>query len=391
MKQNRKTQRRRPAQGERRRAMATAPAGSTGRDRLVLAAETPTEFIALLRRIQKASGLTPGQVAAYTGIPRSTAYHFISPKNTALPSNGAQVEAFLRGCRLSEDQIQAVLRIWTKLSGLPIAPAPRASLETSSQVPEVRLRRDGRSDAEMSLAAENYIQEVMRGPRIQWVGPDFGGAGARMPVDVPTVERQGGNINIVYTIGDKQGTLSARTLPRTGRFRRDVLVLMVVALYPVAATMFLGPPRTATMYTVFFTLALIGLLVGVFPWWGKLPATVAPQRFTVSALLGAGAGLLTWHAIGLAFIGLLTGFIIFAAAPMWFATMEATWTAPFISTRAIVTIVVAAWFGIITGGLIITTGGAPAGAILAGALALAAVLMETAARTMPLRETAAMH
>lgn len=83
-------------------------------DELTLA--TVPEFVAMLRLVLKKSGLTAGQVAAKTSIARSSAYNLVSATRTGLPVDPVQVRLFVRGCGLRQDQIDAVMRAWTRLS-----------------------------------------------------------------------------------------------------------------------------------------------------------------------------------------------------------------------------------------------------------------------------------
>ncbi|MFJ6674995.1 helix-turn-helix domain-containing protein [Actinosynnema sp. NPDC091369] len=93
-----------------------------------LAAGTPAEFISLLRRIQVRSGLTPAEVAARGGIPRSTAYRFVNDqKNTSLPTKMEQVRAFAVACGLPDAQVEKVMVVWCELQGAPVAASPPAT------------------------------------------------------------------------------------------------------------------------------------------------------------------------------------------------------------------------------------------------------------------------
>ncbi|WP_367127380.1 helix-turn-helix domain-containing protein [Saccharothrix sp. HUAS TT1] len=83
-----------------------------------LEASTPAAFIALLRRVQVRSGLTPAEVSVRAGIPRSTAYRFVNDqKNTSLPTKMEQVRAFVAACGLPEPQVERVVVLWCELQG----------------------------------------------------------------------------------------------------------------------------------------------------------------------------------------------------------------------------------------------------------------------------------
>ncbi|MET8848465.1 hypothetical protein [Amycolatopsis sp. NPDC004625] len=83
---------------------------------LELNAETEAEFMQLMRDMLTASNRTAGKVAAYAKLPRSTAYHFVSPKNTRLPKDREQVKAFAQACRLNPIQVNRVLWLWDRLN-----------------------------------------------------------------------------------------------------------------------------------------------------------------------------------------------------------------------------------------------------------------------------------
>ncbi|QVI19673.1 hypothetical protein KHQ06_25370 [Nocardia tengchongensis] len=78
-------------------------------------AHTVEEFLALLRHILQQSGCPASKVALKAGLPRSTAYHFVSQKNTVLPKYERQVRMFATGCGLSPEQIDQVCRNWLAL------------------------------------------------------------------------------------------------------------------------------------------------------------------------------------------------------------------------------------------------------------------------------------
>ncbi|WP_033443039.1 hypothetical protein [Saccharothrix sp. NRRL B-16314] len=83
-----------------------------------LKAGSASEFISLLRRIQVRSGLTPAEIAARGGIPRSTAYRFVNDqKNSSLPAKMDQVRAFAATCGLPEPQVEKVVVLWCELQG----------------------------------------------------------------------------------------------------------------------------------------------------------------------------------------------------------------------------------------------------------------------------------
>ncbi|AFT99690.1 hypothetical protein AW168_11765 [Nocardia brasiliensis] len=103
-------------------------------DALELEAETPEEFLAILRAAHTASGLTPGQLSSYTDISRSTVYNWLRPGYTALPRNRVQVEAIFRYCKLTPDQLLRVLALWERLDEARAKPTPPAPKKVKPQV-----------------------------------------------------------------------------------------------------------------------------------------------------------------------------------------------------------------------------------------------------------------
>lgn len=117
--------------GRRRTTRQTNAAARTPKGELDLAADSPSQFMAMLRRMREWSGRTAGQIALYGQLPRSTAYRFVSPKNCTLPISADQVEAFALGCRLDPDQVTRVLQIWSRLSGTTDVYDQRAAVDIS--------------------------------------------------------------------------------------------------------------------------------------------------------------------------------------------------------------------------------------------------------------------
>ncbi|SDC73738.1 hypothetical protein [Actinokineospora iranica] len=102
--------------------MSTSPAVASEPDGdLTITAADETGFMALMRAMLAHSGLTAGQVAMYAKLPRSTAYRFVSEKNTTLPKHAHQVRAFARGCRLRPEQVEQVMMLWANLREMSTA------------------------------------------------------------------------------------------------------------------------------------------------------------------------------------------------------------------------------------------------------------------------------
>ncbi|WP_433734850.1 serine/threonine-protein kinase (plasmid) [Nocardia sp. CA-129566] len=90
------------------------------------------DFMEMLRRLQQASGRNPGQISKYAELPRSTAYHFASSTNHSLPRKAEQLEKFCRGCKLTPEEIDQVMRNWARLGGAGgAAVQPKSSAVTA--------------------------------------------------------------------------------------------------------------------------------------------------------------------------------------------------------------------------------------------------------------------
>ncbi|MFI6309907.1 hypothetical protein ACIBEK_07225 [Nocardia fusca] len=94
------------------------------------------EFLALLRQMAQQSTRSKGQIAAFADIPRSTAYNFMSPANTALPSNPDQVRKYAKACGLEEPQIEQLMRSWKRLDTTRSRSATAEILHPTPLAPE---------------------------------------------------------------------------------------------------------------------------------------------------------------------------------------------------------------------------------------------------------------
>lgn len=97
----------------------------------VLRAETPVEFRELLNRIRELAGLTNGQIAAKTKIPRSQAYSLTDTNRTTLPRKPEQVREFVGACKLSPIQVGLVMSIWEQIDNHV---RDKAAIRTSDSV-----------------------------------------------------------------------------------------------------------------------------------------------------------------------------------------------------------------------------------------------------------------
>lgn len=145
------------------------------KDELVIAAKTEAEFTALLRDILRRSGRTAGQVARFANLPRSTAYHFVSERNTSLPKDPDRVRAFAWACKLTADEVDKLLDLWVKLH------------QRSTGAIELAAGRDVVYDAELvhDTAADPIEHSVVN----RLIGPHYPGEPGRVTFH--------GDVNIV--------------------------------------------------------------------------------------------------------------------------------------------------------------------------------------------------
>lgn len=358
-----------------------------------LTASTAAEFMAMLRRILHSSKMTAGQVSALTKLPRSTTYRFVDPNNTTLPARPEQVERFVRACGLRDDQVVRVMRTWHQLKGTA-EPADDADQDTVV-VPEVEVfQRDPEIDEEnfqfvrrrpvrtdrtrtrnetLETSSYNDLQSVI-GELWSWSEADRKRSrknGAQAP-----------NIIVLNNPPGPSRPIGQRAPVRSWAFRRQVLGLLAMVLQPLILREIFGPPQqTILLHVLTFALAVVAL--ALLPQLGRPSVVPSSARLAIAAAVGGTAAGLAWWATAWPVLALMSGLLVFMAVPMWLAVMDKLWAGLFTSSRGIFAVVLAAWFGVLTGVFLATTHGFVAGAALGGALTAAGVLMETAARIMP--------
>lgn len=112
------------------------------------------EFLALLREMAQQSTRSKGQIAAFADIPRSTAYSFMSPSNTALPSNPDQVRKYAKACGLEEPQIEQLMRSWKRLDTIRSRSATAETLHPTLLTPQDTTQQSGPSLADILDAGD---------------------------------------------------------------------------------------------------------------------------------------------------------------------------------------------------------------------------------------------
>ncbi|MBF6138265.1 hypothetical protein IU501_35420 [Nocardia otitidiscaviarum] len=378
-----------------------------------LEANTATEFMAMLRQILHASKMSAGQVSTLAKLPRSTAYRFVDPKNTTLPSRPEQVERFVRACRLRDDQIARVMRIWHKLKGTP-EPDGDGEQDTTTVAshhkdgtlahipgfswdpPSEGMHYDPQAGKTQRLVARGLSRsDYMRARHI--------GMTSLFDPDVPTRELRQLLNELTWSTADAKRSKGTPVPPNvivinhsreparliageqapvwSWPFRRQVLVLLAMAVLPMVLRGIFGPPeQTILVHVLTFALAAIALVL--LSQLGRTGVAPCPARLAVAAGIGGTAAGLAWWATDWPFLALASGFLVFMAVPMWLAVMDGRWTGLFTSSRGVFAVVLAIWFATLTGVFLTTANGLIA-ATLGGVLTGAGVLMEAATRIMP--------
>ncbi|WP_169815266.1 hypothetical protein [Nocardia vulneris] len=367
---------------------------------LELSAGTVEEFMAMLRNILHKSGMTAGKVAKLAKIPRSTAYRFADRTNITLPARVEQVERFVRACRLRDDQITRVLRTWHELNGTLEEAAVEPSTDTAEadrhQLQLVHpdepspAPRSGRYNATQetlffddldspsrrwSAALDNAIDQLEVVTRI-----NHDPQPKRLKKSIPSTPQ---NVIVYQNNAPRQPRLIAdRRAPlRSWAFRRQILVLLFMVQWPmIMRGIFTAQQETVLLHAFTFGMALISL--ALLPQLGRKAVAPCTTRLAIATAIGSAAGALAWWATGKPVLALMSGFIVFMAVPMWLAVMNTMWKNLFTTSRGIFAVLLATWFGVLTGVFLAAENGYIA-AVLASILTGSGVLMEAAARIFP--------
>ncbi|MFB7837819.1 protein kinase [Streptomyces sp. NPDC056056] len=94
---------------------------------LIVEARDAEQFFNGLRHLRDASGRSAGQIAQFAGMPRSSAYRFVSECKKGLPRKPARLEQFCQGCKLTPEQTKQVIASWSRLAGGGAGSARRCS------------------------------------------------------------------------------------------------------------------------------------------------------------------------------------------------------------------------------------------------------------------------
>lgn len=135
----------------------TAIIPSTQDTQLDLRATNAKEFRALLGRIRDAAGLSGGQIATKTGMPRSTAYALTDTNRPGLPSNEDQIRVFVEACGLTATQVDNVRDLWLKLHN------EQENAKNASKAADTRARLTANGEPLFGTAAHAAVTELLTG------------------------------------------------------------------------------------------------------------------------------------------------------------------------------------------------------------------------------------
>ncbi|WP_433527749.1 hypothetical protein ACQPZ2_44220 (plasmid) [Nocardia pseudovaccinii] len=365
--------------------IAAASSGQPGSEES--SEDSAAAYMAMLRRVHELSGFTAGQISAYSGLPRSTAYRFIDPKNNTLPKNRGQVEAFLNACRLAPQAVVRMLNLWDEVSGNPPQQPPHPDLGND---PDHRYRvhaqrlvvsSESSSEGEHSWLTWQEDPEQWRQdntPQFPCVAPSpFPHHNDHDPPERahPISE----HCHSCSTLGRCHGEIAPQrrvaTVVQTITTRAFPLVMLTIALYPMAAAVWFGHRFTGEFAGVLALIFVMCLLFSTASWvhkpsWSQL---LTPIRLTTATVAGVGTGALAWFAVSIPLVGALTGVVVFTAAPAWINLTRLTGIAT--STRGVFTLITATWCGIILGYAASLADFPALGAVLVGVMGAAMAVM----------------
>lgn len=379
-----------------------------------MTAETPEEFLALLRSILKWSGLTAGQVSISSQIPRSTCYHFVDPTNTKLPKYRDQVEKFARGCRLNDFHVAQVVKLWNKLQhgDTPEAPPPEPPPpEVDERRKEAILRMtdlvDVITDRPLpetgSEAWLRVTEDPVRGTRRDLylvtrkkplTPAQLASAAQITQPDLPVVDTPpphqahdtAAPVSPAWCKRRESRRLEFRrryrmvpAYTRLAEFRRCVLLLLALAIYPVAAVTLFGAAAVKPVVMMGIILLLVALHIAA-PWLSRSPSLRSPIHLVTITAMAIAAACLAFYAIPSAAIAALTAVLTFVATPLWLDAV--TLIGLFTSSRGVFAFLAAVGCSAVTGFLVSTAGGVVvvATAVLTALVTYAVVLMELSIR-----------
>lgn len=158
-----------------------------------------------------------------------------------------------------------------------------------------------------------------------------------------------------------------------------MLLLLVLALYPVASVMLLGVPSVKPVVMVTSPLLLVGLHIAA-PWLSRSPSLRSPVHLMAVTVMAVAAAYLAWWAVPSPQISATTAVLTFIATPLWLDAV--TLIGLFTHSRGIFAQLAAVGCSAVAGFLVTSIGGLGAipAAVLTALVTYAAVLMELSIR-----------
>ncbi|MER7450420.1 hypothetical protein ABTW96_09035 [Nocardia beijingensis] len=335
-------------------------------------------YMAMLRRIHEVSGRTAGQIAASSGLPRSTAYRFIDPKNNSLPKNREQLRAFLIACRLPDEHVTGMLRLWAEVSGHTIKEA-REAIAASAASPSLDTQAkvvDPSDDPQLcnhhARRIAMWTQEVSRAiaredpPLARTRAPQ---GAAVLDVDLElliarrgrdTARRDSAVCSHPRCLQRRQGLETpapevrsrgrSSTVLHSGTARVVPMVLLFIAIYPMAMSVQFGRIFTNEFVGVATAVAIVSMLLFITSKWvhgPHWPRLLTPVRLAAATGVGVTAGVLAWLAVPSTLVGVLTGFTVFTVTPLWIDLTNLSGILT--STRGVFVSIATTWCGITLG------------------------------------------
>ncbi|MEV6071851.1 hypothetical protein AB0L82_35380 [Nocardia sp. NPDC052001] len=346
---------------------------------------TPAKFMLAMRRFHQRSGLTAGQIAVSSGLPRSTAYRFTHPENITLPKSRDQVLQFLQACHTPASQIRTMLRLWDLLAGgiRPDEPARAVTFGTGGQmefmvapeIPEDLPHPD-------SHVGDLLKQLVVRGQRLRYTTDSTPERGMVVELGTPT---EHGCLACAGT--GNIAALEAMMPTRVGLLRRMswqppvlALLLLTLLVYPVITQLVFDYSVRVAVFPILIVgiglLVLLSVSLQQFKTW-----VITPTRLIAMTVASMGAGTLSWLATSTPMMGLLSGFSVCALAPIWLSFTQLPGLCT--TARGVFVLLSAGWFGAVLGCTASLVDMPIPGAVLTGIAGTAVSIMLLSSRLLP--------
>lgn len=358
-----------------------------GADNATTDDEAAAAFMAMLRRIHETSGLTAGQVAAFSGLPRSTAYRFISKQNNSLPKNRNQVQAFLDACRVPERSATTILSMWDEIringggrdkSHILIEVPPDADAEPRPPSPATTLLGDQGDDEDsaVTLSARrpdgrpdpDAVEQLDAAPEDEVVGS------FRSPSAPPGTE--------FYAIvqpkfGSSDRSTTSLELRRIAT-KSGPLAMTLLAIYALAGAAWFSQNLSGGVIGFLATITVAAALLAIAgrTLYKSDSTGMTTSKSIAAAGSGAGVGLLSWATVPILPFAMFTGFIVFTMAPRWFD--RSRWT-KIASAPGVFAAIASLWCGAVLATTTASTGFPLPGAVFLGALTTITATVELAA------------